>query len=172
MTIALLDEAERLVQREREAGKRIVLANGHFDLLHVGHLRYLRGARSEGDFLVVGVNSDSSTARFKGPGRPILPAAERAELVASLEGVDLVIVFEGDDVGPLLERLKPDVHCKGTDYTEESVPEREVMRRLGGRTRIVGDPKNHSTRDLIATVLDRFGGRPKKKSGHPGPGPE
>lgn len=172
MTVALLDEAERRVRREREEGKRIVLANGHFDLLHVGHVRYLRGARSEGDFLVVGVNSDSSTTRWKGPGRPILPAAERAELVASLEGVDLVVVFEGEDVAELLERLKPDVHCKGTDYTEESVPEREVMRRLGGKTRIVGDPKDHSTRDLIALVLDRFGGGRKKTPGHPGSSPE
>jgi rfaE bifunctional protein nucleotidyltransferase chain/domain len=171
VTVAPLDEAERRVRREREEGKRIVLANGHFDLLHVGHVRYLRGARSEGDFLVVGVNSDSSTARFKGPGRPILPAAERAELVAALEGVDLVVVFEEDDVAELLERLKPDVHCKGTDYTEESVPEREVMRRLGGKTRIVGDSKDHSTRDLIATVVKRFGGGLKKESGHPGSSP-
>jgi rfaE bifunctional protein nucleotidyltransferase chain/domain len=171
LTVVSLDEAERLVRRQRAAGKRVVLANGHFDLLHVGHVRYLKGARSEGDFLVVGVNSDASTSRWKGPGRPILPAAERAEMVASLEGVDLVVVFEGADVSELLERLRPDVHCKGTDYTEESVPERELMRRLGGTTRIVGDPKDHSTRDLIATVLDRFGGSRKTKTGHPGSGP-
>ena len=151
-----LGEAEALVRRRRAEGKRIVLANGHFDLLHVGHVRYLRGARAEGDFLVVAVNSDASTARRKGEGRPILAALERAEMVASLEGVDLVVVFEGDDVSELLERLSPDVHCKGTDYTEESVPESGVMRKLGGRTRIVGDPKDHSTRDLITVVLDRF----------------
>jgi len=155
--IASLERAEDLVRRAREEGKRVVLANGHFDLLHVGHVRYLEGARAEGDFLVVGVNGDASTARRKGKGRPILPAPERAEIVAALEGVDLVVVFEIDDVAELLERLRPDVHCKGTDYTRDSVPEREVSRRLGGDTRIVGDPKDHSTRDLIASVLERFG---------------
>ena len=152
-----LERAESLVRRAREEGKRVVLANGHFDLLHVGHVRYLEGARAEGNFLVVGVNGDASTARRKGVGRPILAARERAEIVAALEGVDLVVVFESDDVRDLLERLRPDVHCKGTDYTRESVPEREVSRRLGVDTRIVGDPKDHSTRDLIASVLERFG---------------
>ena len=112
-----LDRAEVLVRQAREKGKRVVLANGHFDLLHVGHVRYLEGARAEGDFLVVGVNGDASTARRKGVGRPILPAPERAEIVASLEGVDLVVVFDSDDVTGLLERLRPHVHCKGTDYT-------------------------------------------------------
>jgi D-glycero-beta-D-manno-heptose 1-phosphate adenylyltransferase len=155
--IASLERAEDLVRRAREEGRRVVLANGHFDLLHVGHVRYLEGARAEGDFLVVGVNGDASTARRKGKGRPILPARERAEIVAALEGVDVVVVFESDDVAELLERLRPDVHCKGTDYTRDSVPEREVSRRLGGDTRIVGDPKDHSTRDLIASVLERFG---------------
>jgi len=159
-----LERAESLVRRAREAGKRVVLANGHFDLVHVGHVRYLKGARAEGDFLVVGVNGDASTARRKGPGRPILPARERAEIVAALEGVDLVVIFESDDVTELLERLRPDVHCKGTDYTRGNVPEREVSRRLGGDTRIVGDPKDHSTRDLIASILERFG---KKKKGYP-----
>jgi rfaE bifunctional protein nucleotidyltransferase chain/domain len=158
-----LDRAESLVGRAREEGRRVVLANGHFDLLHVGHVRYLAGARAEGDFLVVGLNGDASTARRKGAGRPILPARDRAEIVAALEGVDLVVEFDGDDVSELLERLRPDVHCKGTDYTRESVPERELSRRLGVDTRIVGDPKEHSTRDLIATVVDRFG----KKKGYP-----
>ena len=158
-----LERAESLVRSAREQGKRVVLANGHFDLLHVGHVRYLSGARGEGDFLVVGVNGDASTARRKGEGRPILPARERAEIVAALEGVEVVVVFESDDVTELLERLRPDVHCKGTDYTRENVPEREVSRRLGGDTRIVGDPKDHSTRDLIASVLERFG----KKKGLP-----
>jgi rfaE bifunctional protein nucleotidyltransferase chain/domain len=139
--IADLATAEGLVRAARAEGRRIVLANGHFDLLHVGHVRYLRGARAEGGFLVVGVNGDASTARRKGAGRPILGAKDRATLVAALEGVDVVVVFEGDDVAELLERLRPDVHCKGTDYTEKSVPERETMRRLGGETRIVGDPK-------------------------------
>lgn len=158
-----VDRAEALVREARGAGRRIVLANGHFDLLHVGHVRYLEGARAEGDFLVVGVNGDASTARRKGAGRPILPARERAEIVAALEGVDLVVVFESDDVTELLERLRPHVHCKGTDYTRETVPEREVSRRLGVDTRIVGDPKDHSTRDWIAAVVDRFG----KKKGYP-----
>jgi rfaE bifunctional protein nucleotidyltransferase chain/domain len=159
-----LERAESLVREAREQGKQVVLANGHFDLVHVGHVRYLEGARAEGDFLVVGVNGDASTARRKGEGRPILPARERAEIVAALEGVDVVVVFESDDVTELLERLRPDVHCKGTDYTRENVPEREVSRRLGGDTRIVGDPKDHSTRDLIASVLERFG---KKKRATP-----
>lgn len=164
-----LTEAVALVERARAEGMRIVLANGHFDLLHVGHVRYLRAARKQGDFLVVAVNGDAGTERRKGPGRPILPASERAELVASLEGVDVVVVFEADDVSGILERLRPDVHCKGTDYTEDTVPERDVMRKLGGETRCVGDPKDHSTRDFIATVLERFGrGRPEeKKEGHP-----
>jgi rfaE bifunctional protein nucleotidyltransferase chain/domain len=155
-----LDRAEALVRAARESGKRVVLANGHFDIVHVGHVRYLRGARAEGDFLVVGLNGDLSTARRKGTGRPILPATDRAEVVAALEGVDLVVIFEDDDVGELLERLRPDVHCKGTDYTREGVPERELSRRLGIDTRIVGDPKDHSTRDLLAGVLERA----KKKS--------
>ncbi len=159
-----LDRAEVLVRNARERGKRVVLANGHFDLLHVGHVRYLEGARAEGDFLVVGVNGDASTARRKGVGRPILPAPERAEIVAALECVDLALVFESDDVTELLERLRPHVHCKGTDYTRENVPELEVSRRLGGDTRIVGDPKDHSTRDLIASVLEQFG---KKKRATP-----
>jgi rfaE bifunctional protein nucleotidyltransferase chain/domain len=159
-----LDRAESLARKAREEGRRVVLANGHFDLIHVGHVRYLLGARAEGDFLIVGLNGDASTARRKGAGRPILPARDRAEIVAALEGVDLVVVFESDDVAELLERLRPHVHCKGTDYTEESVPERELSRRLGVDTRIVGDPKDHSTRDLIATVVARFG---KEKKGYP-----
>jgi rfaE bifunctional protein nucleotidyltransferase chain/domain len=150
--------AER-VRAARESGKRVVLANGHFDLLHVGHVRYLQGARACGDFLVVGVNGDRSTRRLKGPGRPILPSGDRARLVAALDGVDVVVVFEGEDVSELLERLRPDVHCKGTDYSTETVPEREVTKALGGQTRIVGDPKDHSTRDLIGEILSRFGGR-------------
>ncbi len=161
---ATLDRAEVLVRKAREEGRRVVLANGHFDILHVGHVRYLAGARAEGDFLVVGVNGDASTARRKGRGRPILPARERTEIVAALEGVDLVVVFESDDVAELLERLRPDLHCKGTDYTRDNVPERELSQRLGIDTRIVGDPKDHSTRDLIALVLERFG---KKRKGRP-----
>jgi rfaE bifunctional protein nucleotidyltransferase chain/domain len=150
-----LERAEVLVGRARHEKKRVVLANGHFDLVHVGHVRYLEAARLQGDYLVVGVNGDVSTERSKGPGRPILPALARAEIVAALECVDLAFVFDGDDVTELLTRLRPDVHCKGTDYTRETVPERETSDRLGIETRIVGDPKDHSTRNLIASVLDR-----------------
>ena len=155
-SVVALEEAARFVEDAKRAKKRVVLANGHFDLLHVGHVRYLEGARAAGDVLVVGVNGDEVTKKLKGPGRPILSAAGRAELVAALECVDVVVVFDDVNVAALLERLRPDVHCKGTDYTEDTVPEREVMRQLGGETRIVGDPKNHSTRDLIATIRERF----------------
>ncbi len=137
----------------RAAGHRVALANGHFDLLHVGHLRYLEAARAAGDLLVVAVNDDASTAELKGPGRPLVPAAERAELLAALEPVDYVVVFEGSSPAPLLADLRPEVHCKGTDYrTPEEVPEHEVVAAYGGETRIVGDPKDHGTRDLIAAV--------------------
>ncbi len=155
-SVVELEKAARLVEDAKRDGKRVVLANGHFDLLHVGHVRYLEGARAAGDVLVVGVNGDEVTKKLKGPGRPILSAAERAEMVAALECVDVVVVFDDVNVAALLERLRPDVHCKGTDYTEDTVPEREVMRALGGETRIVGDPKDHSTRDLIATIQNRF----------------
>ena len=137
----------------RQAGRVVAFANGHFDLLHVGHLRYLQASREQGDLLVVGLNNDASVTRLKGPGRPIVPASERAELLAALAPVDYVVVFEGDSPAPLLEDLRPDVHCKGTDYVEpEQVPEYEVVRRYGGETRIVGDPKDHATTDLIAAV--------------------
>ncbi len=155
-SVVELEKAARLVEDAKRDGKRVVLANGHFDLLHVGHVRYLEGARAAGDVLVVGVNGDEVTRKLKGPGRPILSAAERAEMVAALECVDVVVVFDDVNVAALLERLRPDVHCKGTDYTEDTVPEREVMSQLGGETRIVGDPKDHSTRDLIATIRKRF----------------
>ena len=148
---------EELVTRinaERENGSRVVLANGCFDVLHVGHIRYLTGARELGDVLVVGVNSDEQVARLKGPGRPILPENERAELVAALEPVTYVTVFNEPTVAELLLALKPDVHAKGTDYTEDSVPERDVVRSYGGRVAIVGDPKDHST----SAILARLGG--------------
>jgi len=134
-------------------GKKVAFANGHFDLLHVGHLRYLQAARAEGDALVVGLNDDASVARLKGPGRPVVPAAERAELLAALEPVDFVVVFAGDSPAPLLAESQPDVHCKGTDYgTPERVPEYGVVRAYGGRTALVGDPKDHATSDLISKV--------------------
>jgi rfaE bifunctional protein nucleotidyltransferase chain/domain len=144
--------AERIAALKRE-GKRIAFANGHFDLLHVGHLRYLQAAKAEGDVLVVGLNGDDSVRRLKGPGRPVVPASERAELLAALEPVDFVVVFEGDTPAPLLADLRPDVHCKGTDYgTPERVPEYETVRAYGGRTALVGDPKDHATSDLIGKV--------------------
>jgi len=154
-----VEEASRLASGWRAQGKRLVLANGCFDLLHVGHVRYLQAARALGDALVVGLNSDDSVRRLKGPGRPVMPAAERAELVAAVRGVDAVVVFEEDSADVLIARLRPDVHAKGTDYTTESVPERGTVRALGATVAIAGDPKTHSTKDLIATILSRFGGR-------------
>ena len=145
---------EQLVEavgRDRAAGLTIALANGCFDLLHVGHVRYLQAAALEADRLVVAVNDDAMAAR-KGPGRPIVPAADRAELIAALRGVDYVVVFPEPTVTPLLLALRPDVHCKGTDYTVESVPERDTVGGYGGRIAIVGDPKDHSTRDIVARL--------------------
>jgi rfaE bifunctional protein nucleotidyltransferase chain/domain len=140
------------IARERASGKTIALANGCFDLLHVGHIRYLQGAAREADRLVVAVNDDSSLRALKGANRPILPASDRAELVAEVRGVDYVVIFGDATVGRLLDLVKPEVHCKGTDYTVESVPERDVVRRYGGRTVIVGDPKRHATRDLLKRI--------------------
>jgi rfaE bifunctional protein nucleotidyltransferase chain/domain len=143
--------AER-VARERAAGRTVAFANGCFDILHVGHVRYLQAAASEADILVVAINDDESVRRLKGEGRPILAAPDRAELVAAISGVDYVVIFPEATVGPLLELLKPDVHCKGTDYTADTVPERDIVRGYGGRVAIVGDPKTHSTRDLLARI--------------------
>jgi rfaE bifunctional protein nucleotidyltransferase chain/domain len=145
-------DLEAAVAAERRAGRTIAFANGCFDLLHVGHVRYLRAAAAEADVLVVAINDDRSIADLKGPGRPILPAADRAELVAALRGVDYVVLFSEPTVTPLLLALTPDVHCKGTDYTADTVPERETVRGYGGRVAIVGDPKDHSTRDLLARI--------------------
>jgi rfaE bifunctional protein nucleotidyltransferase chain/domain len=140
------------VEADRAAGRTIAFANGCFDLLHVGHVRYLQGAAAEADRLVVAINDDASVAALKGRGRPILSAQDRAELVAALRGVDYVVVFPEPTVAPLLLALRPDVHCKGTDYSAETVPERETVRSYGGRVAIVGDPKDHSTRDLLARL--------------------
>jgi D-glycero-beta-D-manno-heptose 1-phosphate adenylyltransferase len=145
------DLKSAIIQRKRD-GKRVVFANGCFDTLHVGHVRYLDGARREGDVLIVAVNDDASVRGLKGPGRPILNENARAELVAALRAVDYVVLFSEPNVEPLLELLRPDVHAKGTDYSTETVPEREVAARLGIRVAIVGDPKNHSTRGFIETV--------------------
>jgi rfaE bifunctional protein nucleotidyltransferase chain/domain len=138
----------------RRDGKTVALANGLFDILHVGHLRYLEGASLEADCLVVAINSDASARRLKGPSRPVVPEAERAELVAGFSCVDHVLVFPEDNVERVLHELRPDVHCKGTDYTDETVPEREVAVSLGIRIAIVGDPKRHATRDLIRQIRD------------------
>ncbi len=146
------DRAAELVAADRAAGRTVALANGCFELLHVGHVRYLRGAAAEADRLLVAVNADRSVAALKGSGRPVQAAAERAEIVAALEMVDYVVVFEETTVAALLDRFRPDVHCKGTDYTVDTVPEREVVRACGGRTAIVGDPKDHSTRDLLNRI--------------------
>ena len=140
------------VARDRENGLTIAFANGCFDLLHVGHVRYLHAAAREADRLIVAINGDSSVRDLKGPTRPILAAQDRAELVAAIRGVDYVVIFHESTVTPLLERLKPDVHCKGTDYTSESVPERDTVRAYGGHIAIVGDPKDHSTRDLLSRI--------------------
>jgi len=145
------EELVTVVEEERRAGRTLAFANGCFDLLHVGHVRYLQAAAREADRLIVAVNDDEAAAT-KGPGRPILRAVDRAALVAALRGVDYVTIFSEPTVTPLLMLLKPDVHCKGTDYTVDSVPERETVRAYGGRIAIVGDPKDHSTRDLVARI--------------------
>jgi rfaE bifunctional protein nucleotidyltransferase chain/domain len=138
-----------IVEAERSAGKKIVFANGCFDVLHVGHVRYLEAAKALGDLLIVGINSDRQTRRLKGAGRPLLPQEQRAEIISSIEAVDFVTIFEEPAVEQLLLALKPDIHAKGTDYTEDSVPERDVVRSFGGRVAIVGDPKDHSSSQII-----------------------
>jgi rfaE bifunctional protein nucleotidyltransferase chain/domain len=150
----ILSRAE-LIERvagDRAAGRTVAFANGCFDLLHVGHVRYLQSAAAEADRLVVAINDDGSVRTLKGEGRPVLAAADRAELVAAMRGVDYVVIFPEPTVGPLLQALKPDVHCKGTDYTLDTVPERDIVRGYGGRVAIVGDPKDHSTRDLLSRI--------------------
>src|SRR5678816_510412 len=151
-TILSREDLANRIASARSSGARIVLANGCFDVLHVGHVRYLAGARELGDILVVGINSDEQVAIQKGDGRPVLPAMERAEIVSALESVTYVTIFDEPTVEQLLLTLKPDVHAKGTDYTTESVPERDVVRSYGGEVAIVGDPKNHSTTEIIARV--------------------
>ena len=153
--ISIVLSREELIERvtlARANGARIVMANGCFDVLHVGHVRYLTGARALGDVLVVGVNSDEQVAQQKGAGRPVLPALERAEIVAALESVTYVTIFDEPTVTELLLALKPDVHAKGTDYTTETVPERDVVRSYGGEVAIVGDPKDHSTSEIISRL--------------------
>jgi D-glycero-beta-D-manno-heptose 1-phosphate adenylyltransferase len=149
----------------RRRGQALAFANGHFDLLHVGHLRYLRAAREQADALVVAINDDESVARLKGAGRPLVPAAERAELLAALAPVDFVVVFAGDSPATLLAALRPEVHCKGTDYgAPERVPEYATVRAYGGRTVLVGDPKDHATSDLIRKVRELADAGPRRSS--------
>ena len=145
-------QLREILTAHQRSGQRIVFANGCFDTLHVGHVRYLEGARREGDILVVAVNSDSSVTALKGPGRPILPESARTDLVAALRAVDYVFIFDEPNVEAILEFLRPDVHAKGTDYTAETVPERATAARLGVRVAIVGDPKQHSTRAFLDSV--------------------
>ncbi len=148
-----LEDLQARLEKLRQSGRTVVLANGHFDVLHVGHLRYLQAAKEQGDLLVVAINDDSSVGRLKGEGRPVVPAAERAELLAALEPVDFVVVFSSDSPAYLLDELRPDVHCKGTDYgSPDRVPEYEIVRAYGGTTALVGDPKDHSTTDLISKI--------------------
>lgn len=156
--VARILERNRLIARvaiERRAGARIVLANGCFDILHVGHIRYLEGARGLGDLLVVGINSDAQVRSLKGAGRPFVPERERAEIIAGLRAVDYVTIFSEPTVEALLLAIRPDIHAKGTDYTEETVPERDVVRSYGGRTAIVGDPKDHSTSAMVLQLNQR-----------------
>jgi rfaE bifunctional protein nucleotidyltransferase chain/domain len=151
-----LEEVQHVAERYRAQGKRLVLANGCFDLLHVGHVRYLEGAKRLGDVLLVGLNSDASVSRLKGAGRPLMTQAERAEIIAALGCVDYVAIFDEDTVDGLVARIKPEIHAKGTDYTGETVPERESVRASGGSVAIVGDPKTHSTRELISKIVKTF----------------
>lgn len=147
------EELHRRAEEWRRAGERVTLANGNFDLLHVGHVRYLRGAKELGERLVVAINSDESVRRLKGEGRPIMPEQERAEIVAALADVDAVVIFPELDVRAIIREIQPDIQAKGTDYTAESVPERDAVAEYGGRVAIVGDPKNHSTSEIIRTRL-------------------
>jgi rfaE bifunctional protein nucleotidyltransferase chain/domain len=147
-------DLEAAVARDRAAGRTIAFANGCFDIFHVGHVRYLQGAAAEANRLIVAVNDDESVTKLKGPGRPVMPAADRAEIVAAVAAVDYVVVFADPNVERLLMRLRPDVHCKGTDYTVDTVPERAVVEAYGGRTAIVGDAKRHASRDLIQSLRD------------------
>jgi rfaE bifunctional protein nucleotidyltransferase chain/domain len=151
-------ERNRLIARvaiARKSGARIVLANGCFDILHVGHVRYLEGARALGDMLVVGINSDEQVRALKGSGRPLVPERERAETIAALRAVDFVTIFTEPTVEALLRAIRPEIHAKGTDYTEDTVPERDVVRSYGGRVAIVGDPKDHSTSEMISQLGER-----------------
>ena len=149
------DELRQRVAEWRRAGERVTLTNGCFDLLHVGHVRYLHAAKQLGGRLIVAINSDDSVRVLKGPGRPLMPAEERAEILAALADVDAVVVFSEPDVRALIREIRPDIHAKGTDYAADTVPERDVVRECGGRVEIVGDPKDHSASEIIRERLER-----------------
>jgi D-glycero-beta-D-manno-heptose 1-phosphate adenylyltransferase len=154
--IKSMDELKEIAVLLRASGRKVVFANGCFDLIHVGHIRYLQNAKALGDALILGINSDVGVTALKGAGRPLQTQSERAEILASLECVDYVLLFDALTVDGILSELRPDIHVKGTDYTEESVPERETVRAYGGQIAIAGDPKDHSTRDLIQTILSKI----------------
>jgi rfaE bifunctional protein nucleotidyltransferase chain/domain len=154
--IKTIPELQLLVARAQGAGRKVVFGNGCFDLIHIGHIRYLQGAKALGDLLIVGINSDASVRVLKGKGRPLQTQDERAEIIGSLECVDYLVIFDSPTVEGLLLALKPDVHAKGTDYTSANVPERDTVRSYGGQVAIVGDPKSHSSRDLIGTILTKM----------------
>jgi D-glycero-beta-D-manno-heptose 1-phosphate adenylyltransferase len=155
LKIKRLEELKEIVSQLHAAGQKVVFANGCFDLIHAGHVRYLENARALGNVLILGINSDASVAVLKGRGRPLQSQAERAEILAAFECVDYVLVFDALTVDGVLNELQPDIHAKGTDYSEESVPERETVRAYGGQVAIAGDPKDHSTRDLIQAILSK-----------------
>ena len=157
-----LATARELAAQARAEGRTVVLANGAFDLLHVGHIRYLAAARELGDLLIVAVNSDRSVRAYKGPTRPVIPEAERLEILSYLDCVDWLVLFHEETVAEVLRALRPHVHAKGTDYTPDTVPEREVMAGWGGRTVVCGDPKDHATSDLIGEIVRRFGRSPSR----------
>lgn len=154
-----LEELKEKIAAERAAGKKIVLANGCFDILHVGHIRYLRGAKELGDILVVAINDDESTRRLKGHGRPVMPLGERMEILSQLRCIDYIVPFEENDVARILLAIKPDIHAKGTDYTRETVPERDVVLSYGGQIAITGDPKDHSSTDIIKAIRKGYESR-------------
>ncbi|MBN1566530.1 MAG: adenylyltransferase/cytidyltransferase family protein [Acidobacteria bacterium] len=155
LKIKTLAELKEISAQSRASGRKVVFANGCFDLIHVGHVRYLQNAKSLGDILILGINSDEGVTALKGKGRPLQPQSERAEILASFECVDYVLLFDALTVDGILREIRPDIHVKGTDYTEDSVPERETVRAYGGQVAIAGDPKDHSTRDLIQTIISK-----------------
>jgi rfaE bifunctional protein nucleotidyltransferase chain/domain len=156
MKVITLKTLIKEVEELRKAGKKIVLANGCFDLIHVGHIRFLQGAKKKGDTLIVAINSDKSVRQIKGEQRPIFSQDDRAEIISAIEFVDYVIIFNEPTVAKLLNSIKPDIHCKGTDYTYETVPERDVVKEYGGTISIVGDPKEHSTKDIIKYIVAKY----------------